>query len=113
VAEGGGLLSRVQPNTDTQKFSLFQADLLQRAAARVAATVAPFVALPHQAKRKFICLLARTIKEMRERTATQTVRRAALIFQWLSLSGRAQKLSLVTKDKLSRSQGAGSPEAEG
>ena len=48
MAEGGGLLNRAQANTDTTKPSLFHAGFLQRAAARSAAAVVPFVAPPHQ-----------------------------------------------------------------
>ena len=51
MAEGGGLLNRVQPNTDTAKFSLFHASFLQRVAARDAAAVVPFVALSSRQRR--------------------------------------------------------------
>lgn len=46
-----GLLSPVQPNTDTAKFSLFHASFLQRVAARDAAAVVPFVALSSKQRR--------------------------------------------------------------
>jgi hypothetical protein len=46
-----GLLSRVQPNADTAKFSLFRPSFSQRVAARDAAAVVPFVALSSKQRR--------------------------------------------------------------
>jgi hypothetical protein len=43
VAEGGGLLSRAQPTTDTTEFPLFDAGFLQRMAQRAGAAVSLFV----------------------------------------------------------------------
>ena len=43
MAEGGGLLSRAQPITDTAEFSLFNAGFLQHVAQRAAAAVSLFV----------------------------------------------------------------------
>jgi hypothetical protein len=51
VAEGGGLLSRTQPTTETVEFSLFDAGFLHRTAQRAGTDVTPFVSPPHQTKK--------------------------------------------------------------